>query len=133
MTPLDASAEAASALQLTGAFLFGMVIGWFLYFVNRHRTEEVKLADVASLIAAIGAGAILALFPAGSDLFGAYGIGLAVGFFLYLVVLVVIVAAQKSWTFEWMLDGRVPNLREGQRYPGETQAQRPLHDRSGPR
>jgi len=75
MNALQSVADAATkatTLQLVGAFLFGMVIGWFVYFVNRHRTEEVKLADVATLVAAIGAGAILVLFPAGTDLFGSW-------------------------------------------------------------
>lgn len=122
MSALQEAAHAADAtvgatgLQLTGAFFFGLVIGWFVYFVNRHRTEEVKLADVAALVAAIGAGAVLVLFPAGTDLFGAYGLGLAVGFFAYLFVLVVLVASQsaKGWTFEYFLDGRTPQLRDGQ-------------------
>jgi hypothetical protein len=111
----------ASGLQLIGAFFFGVVVGWFTYFVNRHRTEEVKLADVASLVAAIGGGAVLALFPAGTDLFGAYGLGLAVGFFAYLLVLVVLVATQsgKGWTFEYFLDGRAPKLpAQQQQSPG---------------
>ena len=45
-----------------GAFAFGLVIGWFTYFVNRYR-KEVALADVATIIGAIGGGAVLALFP----------------------------------------------------------------------
>ena len=104
------SGATASSLQFWGALLFGVVVGWFLYFVNRHRTEEIKLADVATLVAAIGAGAILVLFPAGTDLFGAYGIGLAIGFFVYLFILVLVLRGQRShgWTFEWFLDGRVP-------------------------
>jgi len=122
MSSLHEAAHAADAtvgatgLQLAGAFFFGLVVGWFTYFVNRHRTEEVKLADVAALVAAIGGGAILALFPAGTDLFGAYGLGLAVGFFAYLLVLVILVATQsdKGWSFEYFLDGRAPRLPDGQ-------------------
>lgn len=119
MNAFHAAAEVATkatGLQLGGAFLFGVVIGWFVYFTNRHRTEEVKLADVATLVAAIGAGAILVLFPAGTDLFGAYGIGLALGFFGYFCILLLIVRRQKAkgWTFEWFLDGRVPKLSDQQ-------------------
>ncbi len=51
-----------------GALAFGVVIGWYTYFVNRHRAE-VKIADVASIIGAIGGGAVLALFPEQSRLF----------------------------------------------------------------
>jgi hypothetical protein len=91
-----------------GAFGFGLVIGWFTYFVNRYRTE-VALADVATVIGALGGAAVLALFPAGSALFGAYGIGLAVGFFGYLVVLVVIMR-KAGWPWTFLLDGRTPKV-----------------------
>lgn len=69
-----------------GAMAFGTVIGWFTYFVNRHR-GEVKLTDVATIIGALGGGAVLALFPQASRLFAAYGLGLAFGFFGYFIVL----------------------------------------------
>ncbi|MGH9932420.1 MAG: hypothetical protein ACREA9_24720 [Pyrinomonadaceae bacterium] len=36
-------------------------------------------------------------FPAKSDLFGAYGIGLAEGFFLYFIVLVIVVATRGTF------------------------------------
>jgi len=105
-----------STLQEWGAFAFGLVVGWFTYFVNRHRKEDVSLADVATLIGALGGAAVLALFPAKSVLFGTYGIGLAAGFFLYFLVLVVIILCQfkNGWTFEWFLDGRKPVPKETQ-------------------
>jgi hypothetical protein len=97
-----------TTLQEWGAFAFGLVVGWFTYFVNRHRREDVSLADVATIIGALGGGAVLALFPEESRLFGAYGMGLAVGFFGYFVLLVVMVLATHGWTLEWFLDGRKP-------------------------
>ena len=99
-----------NTLPQWGALAFGLVIGWFTYFVNRHRTDAVSIADVASVIGALGGGAILGLFPARSVLFGAYGIGLAIGFFGYFLLLVVMVLSQRGrgWTFEWFLDGRKP-------------------------
>ena len=116
MTAFAAAAEeaSASALQLIGAGLFGVVLGWFVYFVNRHRGGDVALADIGTLIAAVGAGAVLSLFPAGTDLFGAYGIGLAVGFFAYFLVLVVFVVRTDGWSLAWFLDGRAPDLEAGQ-------------------
>jgi hypothetical protein len=48
----------------------------------------------------------MAVFPAKSDLFGAYGIGLAVGFFLYFVVLIFLVGISKNFDVDWFLDGR---------------------------
>ena len=91
-----------------GAFAFGVVIGWFTYFTNRYRTGGVQFSDITTLVGVIGGGAVTALFgDAGSTLFGAYGLGLAVGFFAYFAVLVVMV--QKSdgvFTWTWFLDGR---------------------------
>ena len=105
--------------QLLGAGGFGAVVGWFLYYVNRYRSD-VQLADVATLVGAIGGAAILTLFPAKTDLFGAYGIGLAVGFFGYFVVLLVMVGMSDKFAVEWFLDGRRKKLeadetREGAR------------------
>src|SRR6266404_360014 len=75
-------------IQLAGAFSFGIVIGWYVYYINRYRKSEVQLTDLVTLIGVLGGGAILAIFPAASALFGAYGVGLAVGFFAYFVFLI---------------------------------------------
>jgi hypothetical protein len=100
----------ASRLVLAGAFGFGLVIGWFVYYVNRYRKDDVQLGDVVTLVGAIGGGAVLALFEAKSELFGAYGVGLACGFFGYFVILVILVwsssRSTKNFTWEWFLDGR---------------------------
>jgi uncharacterized membrane protein YeaQ/YmgE (transglycosylase-associated protein family) len=98
--------ETASTLQLWGAGGFGALIGWYVYYINRHRTDKVQLSDIVTLIGAIGGAAILTLFPAKSDLFGAYGIGLAVGFFGYYLVMVICVASSKNFSADWFLDGR---------------------------
>jgi|SRR5208283_4783386 hypothetical protein len=97
----------ATLLQLCGAFFFGMLLGWYLYYINRYRKEEIKLNDLITLIGALGGATVLALFPAESDLFGAYGTGLAVGFFGYFAVLVILVHLSKGdFTSSWFLDGR---------------------------
>src|SRR4249920_1167542 len=98
--------EGASTLQICGAIGFGALIGWYVYYVNRHRTNQVQLGDIVTLIGAIGGAAILAIFPAKSDLFGAYGIGLFVGFFGYYLVMVICVAKSPNFNAEWFLDGR---------------------------
>lgn len=94
-----------------GAFCFGLVIGWFTYFVNRYRSTVV-LGDVATIIGAVGGAAVLALFPEGSSMFDLYGIGLAVGFFAYFLVLVVFVILSPGWSLAWFLDGRRPRIDE---------------------
>ena len=93
-------------LQLIGACCFGILIGWYLYYINRYRKDDIKLSDLVTLIGAIGGGAILALFPASSDLFGAYGIGLALGFFGYYMALLSYVAHSPNFDVDWFLDGR---------------------------
>ena len=97
---------AASALQLLGAGGFGIVLGWYLYYVNRYRKSEVKLSDLVTLVGTLGGGAILALFPARTDLFGAYGIGLFIGFFGYFLTLNLLVKSSNNFDFDWFLDGR---------------------------
>ncbi len=76
---------AAKTIQLIGAGGFGAVVGWYVYYINRWRKDDVQLSDIVTLLGAIGGAAVLALFPAKSDLFGAYGIGLASGFFRVLL------------------------------------------------
>ena len=70
-----------SLIQLAGAFCFGAIVGWYVYIINRHHKEGMQLSHLVALIAVMGGGAVLALFPASTDLFGAYGIGLGAGFF----------------------------------------------------
>ncbi len=98
--------EVTSRLQLWGAGGFGFLIGWYVYYINRHRKADVQLSDLVTLIGVIGGGAVLALFPARTDLFGAYGLGLFIGFFLYFIVLIFLVGVSKNFTIDWFLDGR---------------------------
>jgi len=98
--------ESSSVLQLFGAGGFGALIGWLVYYTNRYRRGEVQFTDLVSLVGVIGGGAVLTLFPAKTDLFGAYGIGLFAGFFGYFLVLVLMVGRSSNFTLDWFLDGR---------------------------
>lgn len=100
------SSTSATLIQMLGAGGFGALIGWYVYYINRYRKSDVKLNDIVTLIGILGGGAILALFPARTDLFGAYGIGLFVGFFSYFITLLIMVGTSKSFSVEWFLDGR---------------------------
>ena len=93
-------------IQLWGAFSFGLIIGWYVYYINRYRKGDVELSDLVTVIGIIGGGAVLSLFKPESDLFGAYGIGLAVGFFSYLIVLSLMVRASSNFNIDFFLDGR---------------------------
>jgi len=113
-----AAATGATLFQKLGALAFGVVIGWYLYFVSRYRSDTVKLADVASVAGALGGTAVLALFPAGTDLLGAYGIGVFVGFFGYFTTLMVLVARSENFDSDWFLDGRRRALLDGETSEG---------------
>jgi uncharacterized membrane protein YeaQ/YmgE (transglycosylase-associated protein family) len=68
-----------------GALCFGLVVGFVTYRTLRKTKESVALSDIATVIGAIGGAAITGLFDS-EDLFAAYSIGLAIGFFLYLIL-----------------------------------------------
>jgi hypothetical protein len=106
-----------------GAFGFGLILGWFLYFVNRYRTGTIQLSDITTVIGALGGAAVLSLFPAGTELFGAYGVGLAAGFFGYFLVLVILVVRSPNFDADWFLDARRRDPGDGFGYD----PQRPQH------
>ncbi|MBK8426294.1 MAG: hypothetical protein IPL27_10170 [Lewinellaceae bacterium] len=95
-----------STIQLLGAGGFGCLIGWYVYYINRYRKGDVQLSDLVTLIGVIGGGSVLALFKEGTDLFGAYGIGLFIGFFGYFLVLLLLVGISRNFNADWFLDGR---------------------------
>jgi hypothetical protein len=99
-----------------------VVLGWFTYFTNRYRKGEVQFTDLATLLGVIGGGAVTALFgDAKTTLFGAYGIGLAVGFFAYFLTLIVLVRRSKGvFTLAWFLDGRRRRLEDDEEIPGDS-------------
>ncbi len=93
-------------LILLGAFFFGVVVGWQVYMINRYRTAAVDFGDLATVIGIVGGGAVMNLFPSGTAMFGAYGIGLALGYFLYFLVLFSFVKRSPNFDVDWFLDGR---------------------------
>jgi H+/Cl- antiporter ClcA len=113
----------ATTLQMLGAGGFGALIGWYVYYINRYRKGDVQLSDLVTLIGAVGGSAVLVLFPQGSDLFGAYGIGLFAGFFSYLLMLIALVAKSPNFNSDWFLDGRRKKPVDPYDIPGD---QRPM-------
>ena len=114
--------QAATPIQLFGAAGFGALIGWYVYYINRYRTANVQMSDLVTLIGILGGGAILALFPARTDLFGAYGVGLFCGFFGYFLVLILLVGISKNFNVDWFLDGRRIKAMDPFFVPGEIEA-----------
>ena len=73
------------SIENIGAIAFGFVAGWITYRTLRRSTETVALSNIASVLAAIGGGAVVGLFHT-QELFAYYSIGLLAGFLCYLVV-----------------------------------------------
>ncbi|MCB0037434.1 MAG: hypothetical protein KDE51_25560 [Anaerolineales bacterium] len=97
---------AASTVQMLGAGGFGAIIGWYVYYINRYRKGDVSFSDLTTVLGIIGGGLVVSLFPAQTDLFGAYGIGLFAGFFGYYIVLAISVQISQNFNVDWFLDGR---------------------------
>ncbi len=71
-------------VEVVGALCFGFVVGWVTYRTLRRQGETVALSNIATVIGAVGGAAVTALFT--KELFAWYSIGLAMGFFLYLIL-----------------------------------------------
>ncbi|RWP51084.1 hypothetical protein [Mesorhizobium sp.] len=104
-----------------GALSFGAIIGWYVYYINRYRKGDVGIGDITSVIGAIGGASVTGLFG-GPDLFGAYGIGLGIGFFTYFLVLILLVGKSDNFDSDWFLDGRRKNPAEGMSIPGDVRS-----------
>lgn len=105
-------------LPLVGACCFGSIVGWYVYYINRHRKEEVSAwGDLTGLIGVIGGSAVLTLFAQSSALFGAYGIGLALGFFGYFTSLKRMVKNSPNFSEDYFLDGRRKILAQDEYIP----------------
>lgn len=105
---------------MLGAGGFGALLGWYIYYLVRHRTDNVTLSDLGTLVGIIGGAAVLTLFPAKSDLFGAYGVGLFVGFFGYFLLLLTFVLVSDDFGVAWFLDGRRKSIADDETDDGTT-------------
>lgn len=124
--------QSADTVQMLGAGLFGAVLGWQLYAIGRYSADGRSLKDLGTIVGGIGGAAILNLFPAQSDLFGAYGIGLAVGFFAYFATLLAMVRMSKMFSVEWFLDGRRIQAKGDEVIPpGTATTVAPMMDKQG--
>jgi uncharacterized membrane protein YeaQ/YmgE (transglycosylase-associated protein family) len=71
-------------VEIIGALCFGVVIGWVTYRTLRRQGETVAISNIATVIGAVGGGAVTTRFT--SETFSWYSIGLAGGFYLYLIL-----------------------------------------------
>lgn len=82
----------------TGAFWFGIVIGFITYRTLRHK-KAAGISDIAAVIGAVGGTAIIALFPTQSGNFDNYAYGLAAGLFVYLAFAIMFARNKKVSEF----------------------------------
>ena len=80
-----------------GGLCFGIVMGWITYRTLRRKEGAAALSDISTVIGAVGGAAVTKLFP--GEVFGYYSVGLAIGFFGYLVIAVLL---DKKSVRDWM-------------------------------
>ena len=76
------------SVETVGVACFGLLVG-FITYRTLIRAASTAVSDLASVIAAVGGGAITAIAKPGSDLFGWYAIALLVGFIVYGILFAV--------------------------------------------
>lgn len=120
-------------IQIFGAGCFGAIIGWFVYYINRHRKGDVQFSDLTTVVGIIGGAGITQLFGGGNaTLFGAYGIGLSVGFFGYFLLLLLLVRRSANFDSDWFLDGRRKSPEPPYQIPGDFRPSGPAMDAPRP-
>lgn len=82
-----------SNIHFWGVGAFGVIIGWSVFYISRHRKSEAQFTDLGAVLTAITGSAVTAIFGSAKspELLGAYGMGLFVGFFGYAMALRVLV------------------------------------------
>jgi hypothetical protein len=107
-------------IELLGAAAFGALIGWYVYYINRYRKSDVQFSDLTTIIGILGGAVVLNLFPSATPLFGAYGIGLFLGFFGYFASMLLLIRSSDNFNADFLLDGRRRELAgTGYYIPGD--------------
>jgi hypothetical protein len=76
-----------SVLVLIGALSFGIVVGYITYRTLARTTDKAAITDLATVIGAVGGGAITTLWgPSDGSTFALYSIGLLAGMIIYVVM-----------------------------------------------
>jgi NhaP-type Na+/H+ or K+/H+ antiporter len=73
-------------MNIVGAIIFGVVVGFITYRTLVRTTDKATVSDLATVIAAIGGGAVTALFDRAGAMFGYYTIGLLAGMVGYFLI-----------------------------------------------
>ncbi len=92
-----------------GALCFGVVVGWVTSRTLRRSTSS-GLSDIATVIGAVGGAAITGIYKPSADAFGYYAIGLAAGFFAYLIIAIGIAKKEGTLVGDWLGSDPPPAL-----------------------
>jgi hypothetical protein len=95
-----------------GAVCFGIVVGWVTSRTLRRSTPG-GLTDIATVIGSVGGAAITGLFKPSDNTFGMYCIGLAGGFFLYLILALATSQKADSRGSDWLGSEPLPPSASG--------------------
>jgi hypothetical protein len=66
-----------------GMVCFGVLIGFITYRTLARTTDSASISDLATVIGAVGGGAVTAIVRPQTTLFGYYAVGLLAGFIAY--------------------------------------------------
>ena len=88
-------------LATLGGACFGAVIGWITYRTISRKATPVSLSDLATVLGVVGGGIVTGLFDQ-PDLFGAYSVGLFLGFFAYAATRLLLTRGKAAE--EWLGD-----------------------------
>ena len=89
-------------MENIGSLCFGLVIGWITYRTLRRKEGNAAISDIAAIIGAIGGAGITTLFTE-TAIFSSYCIGLAIGFFGYFIIGIIV---GKGKGPSWMIDDK---------------------------
>ena len=73
-------------LNSFGAVIFGVVVGFITYRTLVRTVDQTAVSDVATVVGAIGGGAVTAIFDPAGRAFAWYAIGLAVGMTVFFLL-----------------------------------------------
>ena len=86
-------------IQLWGAGAFGAILGWYTYFINRYRQDDVKLGDLVTLVVSSAVARYWRCFPQVRT-YSAHTVSVCLPAFLVI----------SSYSFSWLVCHRIFRL-----------------------
>jgi bacteriorhodopsin len=87
----------SSTITSVGAVCFGVAVGYITYRTLVRTTDKTDISDLATVVGAVGGGAVTGLFnPSSGDTFGWYAIGLLGGMVVFFVLYLILNGPTKT-------------------------------------